>query len=184
MTHKLTIKDKEYLLAECPKNINKFVIKNYGYAGKWLEGIEDSTLNSWKVKIDNENTYKIINTISNLTEEKCKELVDKYTNYETEHEQLLDGMYEDYLEKGNYWVQDSSGIKLWAFKTAKESFISLLKSKNILAKSFVEKIWITEQLVIENTTGYTGQKMFEKWEKQEKEYQNLPDEMLLIQINN
>ena len=74
------------------------------------------------------NVNGVISTTNDITEEQCESIVEKYTNYETEREQLLDGMYEDYLQKGNYWVHDSSGIKLWAFKTAKESLQSLIQS--------------------------------------------------------
>ena len=88
---------------------------------------ESFEFNCKYVEIPN-NQYKIISTTNDITEEQCESIVEKYTNYETEREQLLDGMYEDYLQKGNYWVHDSSGIKLWAFKTAKESLQSLIQS--------------------------------------------------------
>ena len=176
MTHKLTIKDKEYLLVGCPKDINKFVIKNYGYAGKWLEGIEDSKLNSWKVKIDNENTYQIINTISNLTEKECKELVE-YSDTR-EFMPSVAPHYYDYLDTNKWDYTEDSGNVIYGWKTAKESFISLLKSKNILAKSFVDEPKVYDR---EKHTIYFDEDIFKK---DLEKYQNLPDELLLIQINN
>lgn len=78
-----------------------------------------------------EISYEIIFTTKNISEEQAESIVFKYTDYETEREQLLHEMYENYLEKGNYWVQDSSGIKLWAFKTAKESLQSLIQANGL-----------------------------------------------------
>lgn len=82
-------------------------------------------------KLYEEEDFKIISTTKDITEEQAESIVEKYTEYETEEEQLLDGMYVDYLEKGNYWVQNSAGIRLWAFKTAKESLQSLIQANGL-----------------------------------------------------
>lgn len=125
-THK--IDNREYIFIEVPKYAYNFFINKVGcirYSedlGRISSVIEPTTLGIYAT----EDNCMIISTLSNISEEDAEKIVYRYTNYEMEHEQLLHGMYEDYLEKGNYWVQDSSGIKLWAFKTAKESLQSLI----------------------------------------------------------
>jgi hypothetical protein len=158
MTHKLTIKDKEYLLVE----ISKETIYNLGISiCKKVIGDTNNSAN-WKkfaIQLPIENNYRIINTISNLTEEECKSLVECISDsYPVYRNYLLDSQYFEYLPK-----------------TAKESFISLLKSKNILSKSFVdEPIHIFSDSPIKEESKMYMNKL--------EEYQNLADELLLIEI--
>jgi hypothetical protein len=114
----IKIKDKTYLFVEVLDDTHDF------YYDSWFTKYINHSKGSIKLDIDT----KLIATTKDITEEQAGSIVFKYTDYETEHEQLLHEMYEDYLEKGNYWVQDSSGIKLWAFKTTKESLQSLIQS--------------------------------------------------------
>ena len=131
MTHKLTIKDKEYLLVEVPKDAYDFKLGNCPMLGEENEGRRKYYV-SYKMpnlpdyanhhSITYSTTYftaKIINAISNLTEEECKELVENL---------FTDEAWKDYT------VKENIGYGNYKLLTAKESFISLLQSKNILAK--------------------------------------------------
>jgi hypothetical protein len=164
MTHKLTIKDKDYLLVGIDKSQRRFEISKKKDISKdyyHLEGINFSSL------FLSNNPCKIINTISNLTEKECISLVDTALSIGEEY-------YKDYDN------QTSSGT----FFTAKESFISLLKSKNILAKSFVDE---PKEFI---KSKFNDNNPFESFSNDSKQilaklkYQNLSDEMLLIEINN
>lgn len=163
MTHKLTIKDKDYLLVEVSLDTCDFKL-NYEEETGYLLIYKDNECGNnigdvahKEIKGLDYINLKIINTISNLTEEECKELTTLYPS----------GLYgtEEYKETGMVMLD----------KTAKESFITLLKSKNILAKSFIE-IPLEPQIFKEMRLN--------KFEQELKEYQNLPDELLLIEINN
>lgn len=113
-----------YIFVEVPDNAYDFELNEDDFTKVVLFKTQNNIDSVEIPKI----SFQIISTTNDITEEQCESIVEKYTNYETEREQLLDGMYEDYLQKGNYWVHDSSGIKLWAFKTAKESLQSLIQS--------------------------------------------------------
>jgi len=172
MTHKLTIKDKEYLLVGVPKDACDFDISqnrvdnnvNLYYSLKELNHFQRIEIN---LDYSTNKTYKIINTISNLTEEECEELVETATLEDVRNERRnateeIKHYFENYLDEQV------------PYQTAKESFISLLKSKNILAKSFAEEPMLSNG-DIDSVFEYKG--IF-------KEYEKLPDELLLIQINN
>ena len=129
---KIKLKNNTYLFIEFDQDshshsLTKFKTHTVINYKRTLTGDSNWSENIGGVNVKLLN-YEIISTTKDITEEQAESIVEKYTNYETETEQLLDGMYEDYLEKGNYWVQDSSGTKLWAFKTAKESLQSLIQS--------------------------------------------------------
>lgn len=130
MTKEIKIKDNTYLFVEVPDDAIAWSIKYHMDGTK--RSLRVSSLNdNYELCVLEKECFEIISTIKNITKEQTESIVEKYTNYETEHEQLLDGMYEDYLKKGNYWVQDNSGIKLWAFKTAKESLQSLIQANKL-----------------------------------------------------
>ena len=151
-------------MIEVPKNAHSFRDKLSYEGGYWLVMFEPRiepylAIQSIRVEGNSFCNFKIINTISNLTEEECKELVDFIPNRHSDY-----NLYKNYITEG------------FIFGSSKQSFISLLKSKNILAKSFVEKpiYFTTENSNLQSV----------KWEDFMGEYQNLPDELLLIQINN
>ena len=177
MIHKLTIKDKEYLLVEVPKDANTFYVNNVGciryshdIRNRQSTAIEPMTLGIYAT---NENC-KIINTISNLTEGECIPIMEN-DNWSKPYSHLWTKFGVD--KKQDFW---------WV-SSAKESFISLLKSKNILAKSFVDEVithnFGSKQYGSENIFSMTDKEL-ELYNQELKEYQNLSDELLLIQINN
>ena len=156
MIHKLTIKDKEYLLVEVEKDANTFFINSVGciryshdVRNRQSTAIEPMSLGIYAT---NENC-KIINTISNLTEEECKYVI-----------RFGWLGYRDYLSSDEY--------NTYTYLTAKEAFISLLKAKDIFAKSFVDE---------PNEKSYRGDH-YENYLNDAEKYQNLPDEYLLIEI--
>lgn len=124
----IIVNNNTYLFTEVPDDAT-----NFHYDSHFNRYINHS---KGSIKLD-VNT-EIISTTKDITEEQTESIVEKYTNYETETEQLLDGMYKDYLEKDNYWVQNSSGTKLWAFKTAKESLNSLIQANGVdISKNYL-----------------------------------------------
>jgi hypothetical protein len=127
----IKLQDKTYLFVEVPLDATNIRMTNNINIGSivWY-GLDEHESNMY-IDLKTLDNYQIISATKDITEEQAESIVFKYTDYETEHEQLLHEMYEDYLEKGNYWVQDSSGIKLWAFKTAKESLQSLIQANGL-----------------------------------------------------
>ncbi len=104
--------------------------------------------------------YEPINTISYLTEEECVPLVE-WGSYA--------GTWRNYITNDNH--------KSNQLRTAKASFISLLKSKGILAKSFAhipdanDACYKTADGLIDVYT----------WAADYAKYNALPEELILIQ---
>jgi hypothetical protein len=60
-THKLK---NGLIVISVPSDEEKFVIKNYGYAGKWIEENNSKNFNACKTKLDNNTNYQILGVIN------------------------------------------------------------------------------------------------------------------------
>jgi hypothetical protein len=172
MTHELEINGKQYLLVGVPKDGYHYEVfnalttdVNLIYSTPVNEQGKDMPPNVvWLEEYAPFKEYRIIATISNLTEEECEPLVESRI-YERSGRKGEDvKMFRDYDYPHGF---------LTDLDTAKASFISLLKSEGILAKSFVEA---PAYFVTPNShTHVTG------WEDLMAEYNALQEELILIE---
>ena len=150
MTHELEINGKQYLLLPTP------------YC-RWRD-IDGAVF---------------VGAISNLTEEECEPLVEKIFVEETPHasNDMAGGFhYEfiDYERRGDFagWHGDAG-----CYRKAKASFISLIKSKGILAKSFVHKPDANDACY-KSADGFVD---VDTWAADYAKYNALPEELILIE---
>jgi hypothetical protein len=177
MIHELNINSKKYLLIEVNDEVFELskdsvhypdhYIDNDNFFGKRLVIMygKKGTLDK-EIDLPKENNYKDIGFISKLTEEECESLVIE----DLDTPNPLDRRYY------NYEVEafDENNLEF----TSKESFISLLKSKGVLAKSFVDF-----PLQMFYTPEYDCQKYpSECYEEDYKQYKKIPQELLLIEV--
>ncbi len=171
MKIELELNEKKYLLIGIPLNTEYSEIC---HPNKEADDVDEiySVLRSWPKNGGLSTTElsegynfngKIINTITNIAEEECKNLVE--IDEETSHwEDVNDVMYKNYLDDT-------------CFSSAKKSFLSLLKSKSILAQSFTEKpkcynYTFASKIGLVNKTN----------NDKVNEYKKLPEELILIEI--
>lgn len=104
--------------------------------------------------------YKIINTLSKITEEQCREYVEM---------RKIKKSFDDFISEVfiNY---PNIGLNDKYLDSAKESFVSFLKAKKIFTKSIFGEI---------NHENYTTTSAFEM---AVYEYNKLPEELLIIEI--
>jgi hypothetical protein len=126
----IKLQNNIYLFEEVPNDAHDLGMETECEVSYRIPSGEYKRINTSSLNVSF-NVNMILGFTKDITEEQAESIVEKYTEYETEREQLLHEMYVDYLEKGNYWMQDSSGIKLWAFKTAKESIQSLIQANGL-----------------------------------------------------
>lgn len=104
--------------------------------------------------------YKIINTLSTITEEQCREYVEM-RKIKQSFDDVLSEVFINYL---------NAGLNDKYLCTATESFTSLLISKKIFTKSILGEI---------NHKNYATTSAFEH---AVYEYNKLPEELLIIEI--
>ncbi len=177
MIYKLKIKEQEFILVGVPKYAYDFsntlvphqidFTINTPYKESFIKCRDSVILEDyWNIPL------KIIGAISSISEEDCFDLVDsKELSSLTKHGMQTSIWYMDYNQGINI---SSIGESKWEYKTAKESFISRLKSNDILAQSFVGKPLAlgeaTEAILFYN--------------EEMGQYNKLPEELILIKINN
>lgn len=104
----LQIRNKSFILVEVPEEYEKFKISGTDY----LCGAENKAWQAIPPRLDQGWDYVIVGLVDKLTTNQVKDLVEN--NY---------GLYRNYLEE-NF-------SKIYQFESPLESFVSLLKSKNI-----------------------------------------------------
>lgn len=111
----LHIKNKNFMLVEVPEEYEKFKISGTDY----LCGAENKAWQAIPPRLDQGWDYVIIGLIEKLTNNQVKDLVECNL-----------GLYRNYLEKK--WDN------IYQFESPLDSFVSLLKSKNIdISKKFL-----------------------------------------------
>jgi hypothetical protein len=120
MIKQIITKVGKILCIKVPKDSENFTIKAYGFAGTWLEEVQNENFNSWKTFLSkgSNQMYSILGKLSELTDEQCEEFID--VSYDPTL--TIKFIYLDYCS----WEQ-----KMFDKITAKESFTSLLQLEGI-----------------------------------------------------